>query len=626
MRFESPCSGWYPRMAIAAAVLGWVPIGLAAAALPAYAATKPVQTVSGAVQGVTADGVESFKGIPFAAPPVGDLRWRAPQPAEKWDGVKAADTFGHDCMQTPFGGDAAPLGATPGEDCLVLNVWRPADAPKDASLPVIFWIYGGGFVNGGSSPPVYDGASFARKGVIMVSANYRLGRFGFFGFPELTKENKDNGLLGNYGYMDQIAALKWVQANIAAFGGDPGNVTIFGESAGGGSVHTLMTSKQSQGLFAKAIVQSGGGRGNLMGNRELSKDGPNLPSSETLGVNFAKKNGIEGTGPDALAALRKLSAEQVNDGLGMMTMGQAAQTYGGPMVDGVIVAEPPQAAYEAGRQARVPFMIGAVTADIGFGFAPTKDAAFAAFGPYADQARTAYDPNGSKALQQINAEIAMDRMMIEPSRFVAATISRQGIPAYEFRFGYVAESMKSEWTTGTPHATEIPYVMNTVQAKYGDKLTATDARIADQTNSYWANFAKTGNPNGEGLPNWPKYDAARDELMLFTPEGVPAAQADPWKARMDVTAAAAALPPAPPPATRTADGHYATKITPLSDMMNDPAAKAVLNKHIPDVVGNPQIGMAGNMTLLALKQYVPALTDDVLAKIDRDLAALPVQK
>jgi para-nitrobenzyl esterase len=605
----------------------FVASGLAMAALPSCAgAPNTVQTVSGAVQGVTVEGVESFKGIPFAAPPLGDLRWRAPQPAAKWTGVKVADTFGHDCMQTPFGGDAAPLGATPGEDCLVLNVWRPAGVPKDAKLPVIFWIYGGGFVNGGSSPPVYDGSSFAKKGVIMVSANYRLGRFGFFGFPELTKENKDNGLLGNYGYMDQIAALKWVQANIAAFGGDPANVTIFGESAGGGSVNTLMTSTQSKGLFAKAIVQSGGGRGNLMGNRELSKDKPGMPSSETLGVNLARKYGIEGTGPEALAALRKLSAEQINDGLGMMTMGQAGQTYGGPMVDGVIVAEAPQTVYEAGRQAKVPFMIGADTADIGFGFAPTKEAAFAAFGPYADQAKAAYDPDGTKTVQQINAEIGMDKAMVEPSRFVASTISRQGIPAYEFRFGYVADSMKAEWKTGTPHATEIPYVMNTVATKYGDKLTAADAKIADQTNSYWANFAKTGNPNGDGLPNWPQYDPKADVLMVFTPEGVPVAKTDPWKARMDVTAAAADLPPPPPPATKTADGHFATKLSPLGEMLNDPAAKAVLNKHIPDVVGNPQIGMASNMTLLALRQYIPTLTDDVLAGIDADLAALPAKK
>jgi len=592
----------------------------------AMAAGPVAKTASGAVSGATSDGVDAFKGIPFAAPPLGDLRWRAPQPVAPWNGVRDSTQYGHDCMQTPFGGDAAPLGTTPSEDCLVLNVWRPAGSKPGDKLPVMVWIYGGGFVNGGSSPPVYDGSAFARKGVIMVSFNYRIGRFGFFGFPELTKENKDNGLLGNYGYMDQIAALKWVQRNIAAFGGDPAKVTIFGESAGGGSVNVLLTSPESQGLFRGAIVESGGGRGNLMGDRTLSDDKPNMPSSETLGVNFARKNGIDGTGPEALAKLRALSADAVNDGLGMMTMGQAQQTYGGPMVDGKIVVESPEAAYKAGHQAKVPVMIGANSSDIGFGFAPTKDAAFAPFGQLADQARQAYDPDGSKTVQEINSAIAADKMMVEPSRFVAATLAQQGQPTFEYRFSYVATSMKDQWKTGAPHATEIPYVMDTVKAKYAEQLSDTDARIADQTNSYWANFAKTGNPNGAGLPNWPQYDPAKDELMNFTPEGVPAAMNDPWKARMEVTAAAADLPPPPPPATRTADGHYSTKVTPIGDMLDDPAAKAVLQKYIPDVVNSPQIGMGRSMTFGALKAYIPALTDDVLAKIDTDLATLPAKK
>lgn len=591
----------------------------------AYAGT-PVKIDSGAVSGSTSDGVESFKGIPFAAPPLGDLRWRAPQPVTPWQGVRDSTQFGHDCMQTPFGGDAAPLGTTPAEDCLVLNVWRPDGSKPGDKLPVIVWLYGGGFVNGGSSPPVYDGSAFARKGVIMVSFNYRLGRFGFFGFPELTKENKDNGQLGNYGYMDQIAALKWVQRNISAFGGDPAKVTIFGESAGGGSVNVLLTSPESKGLFRGAIVESGGGRSNLMGDRTLSTDKPNLPSSETLGVNFAKKNGIEGTGPEALAKLRALPAEAVNDGLGMMTMAQAQQTYGGPMVDGKIVVRSPQSVYEAGGEAKVPVMIGSNTADIGFGFAPTKEAAFAAFGPYADQARKAYDPDGAKSLQEVNAEIGMDKAMAEPSRFVAATLAKQGLPTYLYRFSYVAASMQDQWKTGAPHATEIPYVMDTVKAKYGDQLSATDAKIADETNSYWANFAKTGNPNGAGLPVWPRYDPAKDQLMNFTAKGVPVGMTDPVKARMDVTAAASTLPPPPPPATRTPDGHYSSRLTPIGDMLDDPAAKAVLEKYLPDLINSPQIGMARSMTLPALQAYVPTLSDDVLGKINTDLAALPVKK
>ena len=507
---------------------------LATVAFPALAQT-PVKTASGPVSGVMADGVESFKGIPFAAPPVGDLRWRAPQPAAHWNSTLKADHYGHDCMQEPFSSDAAPLGTTPSEDCLVLNVWRPAHS-AGKKLPVIVWIYGGGFVNGGSSPAVYDGSAFARKDVIMVSFNYRLGRFGFFGFPALTAENKD-GLLGNYGYMDQIAALKWVQTNIKAFGGDPANVTIFGESAGGGSVHMLMTSPLTKGLFAKAIVQSGGGRGNLMGERRLHEDLPDKPSSETLGVALAKANGIEGTDAAALAKLRALPAEVVTNKLSLANM--ASDTYGGPMVDGRIVVETPQAAYLAGRYNKAPLMIGANSADIGFNFAETKEAAFAPFGSHIDEAKAAYDPLGNFPVEVIRYFMGMDAMMIEPARFVASTLATQGVPSYEYRYAYVADSMQAEWKTGTPHATEIPYVMDTVAAKYGDKLTAKDAKIADQTNSYWANFAKTGNPNGQGLPKWPQYDPKADVLMNFAPDGVPVATPDPWKARLDVTASVA---------------------------------------------------------------------------------------
>jgi para-nitrobenzyl esterase len=310
----------------------------------------------------------------------------------------------------------------------------------------------------------------------------------------------------------------------------------------------------------------------------------------------------------------------------MMTMGNARETYGGPMVDGKIVVESPQAAYEAGHQAKVPVIIGANTADIGFGFAPTKDTAFAAFGPLENQARKAYDPDGTASVQEVNAKIAMDKMMVEPSRFVAGALARQGLATYEYRFGYVADSMKDQWKTGAPHATEIPYVMDTVKAKYGAQLTDKDAAIADQVNSYWANFAKTGNPNGAGLPNWPKYSVAADQIMTFTPEGKAVASADPWKARMELTAAAVDLPTPPPPPTRTPDGHYSTKLTPIGDLMKDPAAKAVLQKYIPDIVNGPNIGMASGMTLIALKAYVPVLSDDVMAKIDADLAALPAQK
>jgi para-nitrobenzyl esterase len=256
---------------------------------------------SGALQGVIDDGIVAFKGIPYAAAPVGALRWKAPQPAPAWQGIRQAKQYGNDCMQEPFPSDAAPLGTKPAEDCLVLNVWKPAHSATK-KLPVMVWIYGGGFVNGGSSPAVYDGSQFAKQEVIFVSFNYRVGRFGFFAHPALTQENPD-GVLGNYGFMDQIAALQWVQRNINAFGGDADNVTLFGESAGGFSVHTMMTSPLAKGLFHKAIIQSGGGRTSIGGGRYLQKTSiSGLPSAEEIGMRFAAKNHITGTDAKALAA------------------------------------------------------------------------------------------------------------------------------------------------------------------------------------------------------------------------------------------------------------------------------------------------------------------------------------
>jgi para-nitrobenzyl esterase len=221
---------------------------LPAAVAGAQAVSMPVvQTEAGAVRGRTVDGGVAFKGMPFAAPPVGPLRWRAPQPAPRWRAVRDAGAYGHDCMQLPFPSDAAPLGTAPAEDCLYANVWRPAGHARN--LPIMVWIYGGGFVNGGASPPTYTGAELARRGIMVVSFNYRLGRFGTFAHPQLTASDPDHGMLANYGLMDQLAALRWVRRNAAAFGGDPGKITIIGESAGGMSVHALVTSPVAKGLF-----------------------------------------------------------------------------------------------------------------------------------------------------------------------------------------------------------------------------------------------------------------------------------------------------------------------------------------------------------------------------------------
>jgi len=504
---------------------------VAAAMIMAYAATpsNEVKIDTGKLKGASKDGVASFKGIPFAQPPVGDLRWRPPQAAKQWTDVRNAIDYGPDCAQLPFPGDAAPLGVPPAEDCLYANVWAP-DGSAGKKLPVMVWIYGGGFVNGGSSPSVYDGSQFAKRGIVFVSFNYRLGRFGFFGFPALTKENPDEPK-GNYGYMDQIAALQWVKRNAAAFGGDASKVTIFGESAGGGSVLMLMTSPMSKGLFKRAVVESGGGRALLMGQRYLSKQVEGGPvSSEAVGVVFAKKNGVEGEDAAALAALRKLPEKDVVAGLNMATMG--TPTYGGPMIDGKVVVESPAEAYAAGHGAKVAFMIGANSADIGFAFARTVDDLFAPFGPNKDKALAAYNATSSTPVAQVAPIFGADQMMVEPARFAARTLAAIGEPSYEYRFSYVAESLRSK-VKGAPHATEIPFVFDTVAARYEKDLTDADRAAAQAANDYWANFAKTGNPNGPGLPQWPAYSPKTDVLMDFTATG-PVAKPDPWKARLDL--------------------------------------------------------------------------------------------
>jgi para-nitrobenzyl esterase len=502
---------------------------IALAGSTAFAASSEVKIDTGRLKGVVQEGVISFKGIPYAAPPVGDLRWRPPQPVTPWNGTRPASQYGNDCMQLPFPGDAAPLGVTPAEDCLYTNVWIPAKPPAK-KLPVMVWIYGGGYVNGGSSPAVYDGSQFAKRGVVFVSFNYRLGRFGFFGFPALTKEHPGEPH-GNYTFMDQIAALKWVRRNIAAFGGDPNNVTLFGESAGGGSVLTMLTSPLSKGLFQKAIVESGGGRSGLFPARYLDHSSPSgTPSAESVGLAFAKKAGIAGEGPEALAALRKLPADAVVDGLNMATM--RTPTYAGPMIDGKVVVEAPDAAYAAGRGMKVPLIIGANSMDIGFSTAKTMDQLLAPFGPDRDRAKAVFDPNNTANVHQIGMLIAADQMMIEPARFMVRTMAATGQPSYEYRFSYVAESMRKQWK-GAPHATEIPFVFDTVLARYGKDLAPADKATAEAANAYWVNFAKTGNPSGKGLPAWPAYNVKTDELLNFTLKG-PEAEADPWKARLDL--------------------------------------------------------------------------------------------
>jgi para-nitrobenzyl esterase len=467
-----------PRTILVAAAL--------AVAVPAYAVTQaaPVLAIdTGKLAGATEDGVASWKGIPFAAPPVGPLRWRAPQPAASWTGVRPATEYGHDCMQLPFASDAAPLGTPPAEDCLYANVWKPMKAK--GKLPVIVWIYGGGFVNGGSSPPTYTGAELAKQGVVVVSFNYRLGRFGFFAHPGLTREGGDSPA-GNYGFMDQLAALQWVKRNVAAFGGDPSQVTIFGESAGGMSVVTLLTSPMAQGLFAKAVILSGGDGG--------AAKAP-LAYAEQVGVDFGARKGIAADDPQALAKLRALSAEDVVDGMNLANRAPAnPTTYLGPFVDGKLAVDP-NAAFAAGQFAKVPVMIGATSADIG--------------------GKTGF--------------------MVAGARGMAGTLAAQGVPVYAYRFSYVAESLNEP---GAQHASDIPFFMDTAAIKYAGKTTARDRAMGKAMSSYLVNFAKRGDPNGGGLPAWPRYARASDAIMDFAATGKPAAGKDPWGTEIDAAQAA----------------------------------------------------------------------------------------
>jgi para-nitrobenzyl esterase len=499
----------------------------------AATASTEVRTDRGLVRGQVSDDVLSYKGIPFAAPPTGVNRWREPHPVRSWKGVLEASVYAHDCMQKPMASDAAPLGSSPAEDCLYLNIWRPAKTPRSAKLPVMVWIYGGGFVNGGSSPAIYDGSAFAKRGVVFVSFNYRIGRFGFFAHPALTLEAGPDGMVANYGYMDQLAALQWVKRNIAAFGGDPAEVTLFGESAGGISVLAMLTSPavKDLGLFNKAIVQSGGGRDPLLPMRRMREERPGLPSAESIGIAFADANGITGSGADALRALRALPADKVVAGMDMMSA--MNDTFvGGPVLDGKIVAGVPSEIYAERKQLAVPLMIGSNSADLGLPPWKAKAQLFATFGKNEQAAREQYDPSGNADFRSVALQVAGDTLMVEPARLIARLSSAQGSPTFEYRFSYVADSMRKEWP-GAPHATEIPFVFDTLAARYGDKTSGGDRATANSALSYWVAFAKTGNPGNAGGPVWPRYNAAADEMLEFTNAG-PRASADPWSRRLDL--------------------------------------------------------------------------------------------
>ena len=357
-----------------------------------------------------------------------------------------------------------------------------------------------------------------------------------------------------------------MQRNAAAFGGDPSNVTIIGESAGGMSVHMLNTSPLARGLFSKAFVMSGGNG---------QSDKKTLSDVEKIGSDFARSKNIDPNSPGALAKLRALSAEDVTDGLSMMQMFRPKPgpvTNTGPFVDGKVVVDLGQA-YTSGNFAKVPMIIGATSADMG----------------------------------------GKSGFMIAGARDASAAVADKGVPVWEYRFSYVADSVGQP---GAQHATDIPFFFDTVAIKYGDKTTAKDIAVGKTISRYVTNFAKASNPNGADLPDWPRYTRANDVLMDFTADGEAVAESDPWGADIETgkTRMAQAL----------ASGHYTTLTTPLGKLLDDPAAKAVLERQIPDILASPQLGMARGVTLEALQAYLPSLTDSKLRAIDADLAKVPV--
>ena len=484
---------------------------LAALSVLATPVHAQVVTVSGGrVQGSTAGHVSAFKGIRYAAPPVGANRWREPQPVAAWQGVSDATTYGSDCAQAPFPPDAAPVRTAPSEDCLFLNIWKPASAPAGTKLPVMVWIHGGGFVNGGSSPAVYSGENFARDGVVLVSFNYRLGRFGFFAHPGLEAE----GFGGNFGFLDQIAALKWVRSNIAAFGGDPGRVTIFGESAGGMSVHMLLQTPLARGLFHAAIIESGGGRDGALPM-------PSIAVAARSGETFAPGLTAE--------QLRTLPAAKITGDLSMFTM--VRSDYSGPMTDGKTVLGQSVDAIAGGLYARVPVIVGTNSAD-GFPFVTDKDKVFAAFGAEGGEARRIYDPDGVVPGLRLGIMTSGDAAFIEPARAVARALARRGQAAFLYRFAHNGVQA-GVGMGGAPHASELPYVFDLPGLRQNPLETGKDAAVAELTHRYWVNFARTGRPDGASdVPAWPAASADDTAVQLIAGTGA-SHISDPVTVRLD---------------------------------------------------------------------------------------------
>lgn len=475
-----------------------------------------VQTDSGRIAGTVDSSVALFKGIPYAAPPVGALRWRAPQPVPPWAGTREANKQGPLCMQRVDTGDNGTGPPPASEDCLNLDVYAPASGRR-AKLPVMFWIHGGGYVNGSGTAPLYNGMELAKQGVVVVSINYRLGRLGFFAHPALTKENPD-GPLGNYAFMDQIAALQWVKRNIAAFGGDPGNVTIFGESAGGASVINLMTSPAARGLFHKAISQSGLARADFPYLDHASALG--AVSAEDRGKAFALKLGVTA---DDTAALRAIPAQRIIDA------GDPDSSTEGPMIDGKILTSRADVAFVNHTELHVPLLLGSNALE--FPPSPWSAARFRDIlkfpAPQGARLLAAYGTEGA-----YDTNIVSDILFTEPARLLSRTHS-ESAPVFLYRFSVLSEGAPPA-LKAAPHASDRQYVFRTLKASPWP-TGPPDEKAAELISAYWVAFAKTGDPNGDGRPEWPKYAPSDDQLINFTNDG-PVVEKTPNAAALDAIA------------------------------------------------------------------------------------------
>jgi para-nitrobenzyl esterase len=477
---------------------------IAAAALSVLpAAAQTVTVESGILRGARAGELEIYKGIPYAQAG----RWKAPAPVAKWQGVREASAFGADCIHVRADWEADRNGAPMSEDCLFLNIWAPAKHVRGGA-PVMLWIHGGSFTGGSGSQALYEGSALAKRGVVVVTINYRLGRFGFFAHPALTAE-AGAGPTGNFGFMDQVAALKWVRANIRAFGGNPAKVTIFGESAGGRSVNTLMAMPAARGLFARAIAESGGG-----GRDETMS----FATAEAKGKAFAVSEGVAG---DDLTALRAIPADRLLPNLA--SWGGDSPTYSGPMIDGRLVREPTDAAFRAGRQAPVPYMAGANSYEIGFFPEPLRKG----FTAMQSKQLGAALPGIQAAYGSTEAfahNLGGDLLFVEPSRYLAGLAAAHH--SYLYLFDYVAEGHHTP-DAGVPHGSELQFVFGTLNL-LGVPPTDADRATSRLVGDYWADFAKGGTPNGGGRATWPGYADGTKARMVFSASGaVPGSAASP---------------------------------------------------------------------------------------------------